>query len=92
MLRNTTAIPGTIKSIRIECTAGTIVAGKTYAIVGASQITSQTANASQAAIAETNAVSWTFANGGSYFAIGMVNGGTSGTTKAGTITIVYQAN
>ena len=92
MLRNTTAIPGTIKSIRIEYTAGTIVAGKTYAIVGASQITSQTANASQTAIAETNAVSWTFANGGSYFAIGMVNGGTSGTTKAGTITIVYQAN
>ena len=92
MLRNTTPIPGRIKSIRITYTAGTIVDSKTYAAVGASEITNQTTSGSIAATAETKAVSWTFADGGSYFAIGMVSGGTSGTTKAGTVTITYQAD
>ena len=71
---------------------GTIVNSKTYAAVGASEITNQTTSGSIAATAETNAVSWTFADGGSYFAIGMISGGTSGTTKVGTVTIVYEAN
>ena len=92
MLRNTTPIPGRIKSIRITYTEGTIVNSKTYAAVGASEITNQTTSGSIAATAETNAVSWTFADGGSYFAIGMISGGTSGTTKVGTVTIVYEAN
>lgn len=92
MLRNTTAIPGKIKSITITYTEGTIVAAKTYAQVGSAEITNQTTSTSVNGTAGTNAVSWTFNDGGSYFAIGMVKGGTSGTTKSGTITIVYQAN
>ena len=92
MLRNTTAIPGRIKSITITYTAGTIVATKTYAQVGSANITNQTTSASVQGTAGTGAVSWTFDDGGSYFAIGMTKGGTSGTTKAGTITVVYIAN
>lgn len=92
MLRNTTAIPGNIKSITITYSAGTIVAGKTYAAVGSAEIISQTTTASVVGTAIDAAVTWTFADGGSYFAIGMTNGGTSGTTKVGTITIVYDAN
>ena len=92
MLRNTTAIPGKIKSITITYTEGTIVAAKTYAQVGSAEIKNQTTSTSVNGTAGTNAVSWTFNDGGSYFAIGMIKGGTSGTTKSGTITIVYQAN
>lgn len=92
MLRNTTAIPGIIKSITLSYTAGSVVASKTYATVSASAISSQTTAGSTAGTAATDAVTWTFADGGSYFAIGMVKGGTSGTTNAGTITIVYEAN
>lgn len=92
MIRNTTAIPGKIKSIEITYTAGSVVAANTYAVVGASEITTQTTDGSTAGTAGTSAITWTFADGGSYFAIGMIKGGTSGTTKAGTITIAYEAN
>ena len=92
MLRNTTAIPGNIKSITITYTAGTIVANKTYAAISSAEITTQTTDTSVAGTAINSAVTWTFTDGGNYFAIGMINGGTSGTTKAGTITIVYDAN
>ena len=91
-LRNTTAIPGAIRSITITYTAGTIVNAKTYAQVSTSVITNQTTSNSKTATAGTQEVSWEFDGTGSYFAIGMVKGGTSGTTNSGVVTITYEAN
>lgn len=91
-LRNTTAIPGTITSISVEYTSGELVATKIYAISSASEITNQSTSSSTAGTAKTGLVIWDLADGGSYFAIGLTKGGTSGTALSGTITITYNAN
>lgn len=91
-LRNKTAIPGKITSIKVEYTSGSLVATSIYAVTSTSQITNQTTSASKKGTAATNAVTWDFDANGGYFAIGMQKGGTSGTTISGTITITYEAN
>ena len=91
-LRNTTAIPGTITSISVEYTSGELVAANIYAISSASEITNQSTSSSTAGTAKTGLVIWDLADGGSYFAIGLTKGGTSGTALSGTITITYNAN
>ncbi len=91
-LRNTTAIPGTITSISVEYTSGELVATNIYAISSASEITNQSTSSSTAGTAKTGLVIWDLADGGSYFAIGLTKGGTSGTALSGTITITYNAN
>ena len=88
-LHNTTAMPGNITGITITYTAGAIVNTKTYATTNSSAITSQTTSGSTAGTAGTNSVSWTFDGTSPFFAIGMEKGGTSGTTKCGTITVTY---
>ena len=88
-LHNTTAMPGNITGITITYTAGTIVNAKTYAMTSSAAITSQSIAASTAGTAGTNSVTWTFDGTSPFFAIGMEKGGTSGTTKCGTITITY---
>ena len=88
-LHNTTAMPGNITGITITYTAGAIVNTKTYATTNSSAITNQTISGSIAGTAETNSVSWTFDGTSPFFAIGMEKGGTSGTTKCGTITVTY---
>ena len=91
-MRNTTAIPGTITSISVEYTSGELVAANIYAISSASEITNQSTSSSTAGTAKTGLVIWDLADGGSYFAIGLTKGGTSGTALSGTITITYNAN
>ncbi len=91
-LRNKTAIPGKITSIKVEYTSGSLVATSIYAVTSTSQITNQTTSASKKGTAATNAVTWDFDANGGYFAIGMQKGGTSGTALSGTITITYEAN
>jgi hypothetical protein len=91
-LRNKTAIPGKITSIKVEYTSGSLVATSIYAVTSTSQITNQTTSASKKGTAATNAVTWDFDANGGYFAIGMQKGGTSGTAISGIITITYEAN
>lgn len=91
-LRNKTAIPGKITSIKVEYTSGSLVATSIYAATSTSQITNQTTSASKKGTAATNAVIWDFDANGGYFAIGMQKGGTSGTAISGTITITYEEN
>lgn len=92
MLRNTSAIPGKIKSISIEYTSGTLVASNIYVQTGSSEITTQKSTTSTAGTAGTKVVTWNFEDGGSYFALGMLKGGTSGTAISGNITITYEEN
>ena len=92
MLRNTSAIPGKIKSISIEYTSGTLVASNIYVQTGSSEITTQKSTTSIAGTAGTKVVTWNFEDGGSYFALGMLQGGTSGTAISGYITITYEEN
>lgn len=87
-IHNTTEFPGSITSITITYTAGTLVAGKVYAQVGSSVITNQTTS-STAGTAGTKSVTWNFTGDNKYFAIGMVKGGTSSTTNIGSIVIEY---
>jgi hypothetical protein len=91
-LRNKTAIPGKITSIKVEYTSGSLVATSIYAVTSTSQITNQTTSASKKGTAATNAVIWDFDANSGYFAIGMQKGGTSGTAISGTITITYEEN
>lgn len=91
-LRNQTAIPGKITSIKVEYTSGSLVATSIYAVTSTSQITNQTTSASKKGTAATKAVIWDFDANGGYFAIGMQKGGTSGTAISGIITITYEAD
>lgn len=91
-LRNKTAIPGKITSIKVEYTSGSLVATSIYAVTSTSQITNQTTSASKKGTAATKAVIWDFDANGGYFAIGMQKGGTSGTAISGIITITYEEN
>ena len=81
-LYNTTPIPGTLKSITITVTAGSVVSNYTYLNTGTTQTTATTDGANP------NNASWSNLSG-TYFAIGMAKGGTSGTTKMSGITITY---
>ena len=90
-LRNKTAIPGKITSIKVEYTSGSLVATSIYAQTSTSQITNQTTSASKKGTRATKAVTWEFDANGGYFAIGMQKGGTSGTAISGIITITYEA-
>lgn len=92
MLRNTSAIPGKIKSISIEYTSGTLEASNIYVQTGSSEITTQKSTTSIAGTAGSKVVTWNFEDGGSYFALGMLKGGTSGTAISGNITITYEEN
>ncbi len=87
-IHNTTEFPGSITSITITYTAGQLVASNVYAQVGSSVITNQTTS-STAGTAGTKSVTWNFTGDYKYFAIGMVKGGTSGTTNIGSIVIEY---
>lgn len=88
-IHNTTALPGAIESITLTYTAGSVVNSKVYAQVGTSVITNQTTGNSKTATAGTKQVTWTFTGSNTFFAIGMIKGGTSGTTNMGTLTITY---
>lgn len=82
-LYNTTAIPGTLKSISITVTGGSIVDSYTFLNTGTSAITSATTSGTNPSNASWSNLS------GTYFCIGMARGGTSGTTTISSITITY---
>lgn len=89
-LRNTTAFSGSIKSITITSSEGSLVAANIYAQASTAAITNQSTSNSTAGTAGTNSVTWTFEGDNKYFAIGMIKGGTSGTTKITSISITYE--
>ena len=84
-LYNTTAIPGTLKSITMTVTSssGTFVDSKTYINTGNSKISTPTTSGDN-----PSSASWTSLSG-SYFCISMAKGGTSGTCSISGITITY---
>ena len=91
-IRNTSAFPRAIKSITIDGIGGggTATASKTYAQVGASNITNQTTSNSTAGTAGTNKITWTFSGTSTFFALGAINGFTSGTVTAEKIIITLE--
>lgn len=91
--RNSTALPGNIRSISIAYTSAdsTFVAASIYAATGSAQITNQTTTDSTAGTSGSSIVTWSFTGtSGGYFAIGTIKGGTSGTALASNIVITYE--
>lgn len=80
-LYNTTAIPGTLKSVTIEDAA--VVSTKTYINTGNDPITTPNAEGTNPSGSTWNNLS------GTYFCISMAKGGTSGTVKMKGVTITY---
>ena len=84
-LYNTTAIPGTLKSITITVStaASTFVDSKVYINTSNSAISEASSTGTNPTSAEWSGLS------GTYFYISMIKGGTSGTCKISGIEIVY---
>lgn len=93
-IRNSTPFAGNVRSVTISnitSAASTFVPSSIFVATSASQITNQSKGASIAGTSGTNSVTWNFAGeSGSYFALGLEKGGTSGTATATSIVVTYE--
>ena len=90
-MRNTTALPGNIRSVTLSGISGTYVSASAFVATGSSEITNQTQGGSTAGTNGSSAITWSFTGeSGKYFALGAIKGVFSGTVTATSIIVTYE--
>lgn len=91
-IHNTTAFPGDITRIEVtyKTAETTLVESKIYAQFASSLISTQDTAKSSNPMDSDSKLTWSNSTSSKYFAIGMIQGGTSGTAKIEKITIYYK--